>query len=167
MTYIIDGYNVLRRIFAGEFARSSLAEAREFLERKLRAFRQAQGRDCRVLLVFDGQAVAFESPRGEAGFRILFSRAPRTADDVILDLCRDLEGRGEVCVVTSDLRDIGHRVRGLRCRHLTAEEFSDLLEAGTRGAADPEVAERSRTPSSGEVDGWLRDFGLHPDEDEP
>ncbi len=128
MTYVIDGYNLLHRAYGGELRSGSLERAREFLIRKLAAFHDARRGECRILLVFDGSREVLAHGANIPGVHVLFSRAPRTADDVILDVCRDLDGKEELTVVTTDLGDIGYRISGLRCFHQTSEEFSRKME---------------------------------------
>ena len=46
-----------------------------------------------------------------------------------------MEGRGDVRIVTSDVRDIRSRLRGLRVSPCSSEEFAELLWEGIEDAA--------------------------------
>ena len=166
-TYIIDGYNLIRRL--GGTGGLSLEAQRDALEARLRAFRLASGPGTRILLVYDGGRGRVAPARHEKGFEIYFSKPPRQADDIVLDLARKHEGGPGVHVVTSDMMDIGGRVQGLRVRHLKAEEFAGVLagkldKPGRRStmdsAAEPEEECKPDSLSRDEVARWVREFGF-------
>ncbi len=171
-TYLIDGYNLLHRAYPDwlhdqSLVRGVLTRAREVLEARLKAFQADRKPTCRILLVFDGEGA--RGARRDAGrnFQVLFSRAPETADDLILLLCRQLEGREDVEVITSDLNDIASRLHGLRCRHTTSEEFARLLaNRAAKTGGGHRAGEKPSAVTDEELDGWLRDFDMHPDQDE-
>src|SRR5262245_28995795 len=123
--FVIDGYNLLLRGFQ-HLAGTDLRSAREKLQVRLREFQRRLGPDARFILIYDGAeelAAAF-APRGaDPELEIVFSIPPHTADDAIIETCRRLEGKAAVTVVTSDEKDIARRIRGLRLRHRTSEEF--------------------------------------------
>ena len=160
MTYILDGYNVLRHVLR-ETAVGDLAAQRFALEQRLRRFRAASGPGTRVFIVYDGERGIPAPARLEKGFEVLFSKPPRQADDLVLELARRLEGEPEVCVVTSDLIDIARRLRGLRLEHLTSQAFAARLERKLGPGRAPEpTAEKPAAPTAGEVDEWVRLFGF-------
>ena len=169
--FVIDGYNLLHRAFHGQLERFELEKARELLQGRLRSFLASRKRDCRIVLVFDGARDSFGSSVREQSFHVVFSRPPETADDVVLGVCRQLEGNEDVCVVTSDFKDIGYRIRGLQCRHMTSEEFAETLDRAAdskRSAnASPTLdGEKPKGVAGHDVDDWLREFGMHPEEDD-
>ncbi|MEM7233377.1 MAG: NYN domain-containing protein [Planctomycetota bacterium] len=172
-TYLVDGYNLMHRSYREFLSNASLEEARDRLIAELTRFQHHAG-GTHVILVFDGRSGMPGARVGKTAFQVLFSRGPQTADDVILDLCRKMEGRGgRVVVVTSDLQDIGFRISGLSCEHQTSEEFARdvgrVAETSARGggrrAPTSGEAEKPTRSSQKETDEWLREFGLHPDED--
>jgi predicted RNA-binding protein with PIN domain len=168
-TFIIDGYNLLRRVFAS-WEGGEIGRGREKLEVRLREFRRSAGPEIRIVLVYDGVAGAsadFGAPRSDPGFRVIFSLPPSTADDAVLAECRRLSGQGPITVVTSDLKDIARGMRGLRARHMTSEDFADLLDAAlARPPTPPEQQpkpRRSEKPEPeemppGEVAEWVKVF---------
>ena len=178
-TFIVDAYNLIRRLVPGETLERSLGEARATLESKLRTFRRAHGRGTRIILVYDGSAGAPPEREGEPGFEVRFSRPPRKADDVVLDLARRLEGEGDVHVVSSDEHDIGRRIEGLRLRRLTAGDFAALVErriagsagrsagggagGGAGGRAGGEEPRKPRAVSPEEARAWVEEFGFGDD----
>jgi predicted RNA-binding protein with PIN domain len=141
--FIIDGYNLLLRGFP-HLAGADLQSARESLQVRLREFRKVLGPGTRFILVYDGAeelAAAF-APRGaDPEIEIIFSMPPHTADDAVIEMSRKLQGTAPLTVVTSDEKDIARRVRGLRLRHRTSEEFAEIID---------ETMSRSRSPRSGE-----------------
>jgi predicted RNA-binding protein with PIN domain len=164
-TFLIDGYNLLRRAFTFLDGRD-LPAARAQLEVRLREFQRTRGPGIRILIVFDGSHGIFEQPPRESrdpGFQIIYSNPPETADDVILRECR--RRPGTVTVVTSDRKDIGNRIPG---RWITSEEFAEILDeamrrpgrAGTGGARRPPLPEKPspQEVSPEEVEEWKRIF---------
>jgi hypothetical protein len=209
-TYVVDGYNVLRDLLSPAEQSCGLEVARAALEARLRWFIVASGRGTRVILVYDGKRGVARGGAGGGGvggtsvgdglrggsgeggvsgvgtLEVLFARPPRKADDLILEICRGIEGPGEIRLVTSDIADIAGRAGGLRLRHLRRDEFRDLLEKRLRrlGVASPGAAisdraspgaagqgapadltgargaEKPGAPTGREAREWLREFGL-------
>jgi predicted RNA-binding protein with PIN domain len=170
-TYIIDGYNLLRRAFASWEKKDEVGTGREKLEVRLREFRRSAGPEVRIVLIYDGVAGAsadIGGPRSDPGFRVLFSLPPSTADDAVLAECRRLSGaeEGPITVVTSDMKDIARAMRGLRARHMTSEDFADLLDAALArppAPPGPEKPRRGEKPepeemAPGEVARWIEAF---------
>src|SRR5260221_14704153 len=76
---------------------------------------------------------AASAPRGaEADLEVFFALRRGTADDAIIDACRKMEGTAPLTVVTSDEKDIASKVRGLRLRHWTSEEFAEIIDETMR-----------------------------------
>jgi len=168
-TYIIDGYNLLHRSFPELLVGDDLRTARESIEARVRSFQRARAATVQVELVWDGDAEARERRLGRGAFRVVFSRSPQSADDVILERCRELSGTRDVCVVTSDVRDIVVPTRALRVRHMTSEEFARDLDGSPKRAPGAGIqttsSDKPTRSSPREVDGWLHEFDLHPGED--
>lgn len=160
ITYIVDGYNLLPKLLSEEERSRGLEKARALLEARLRAFRSSAGGRVRFVLVYDGACGTPGSRAGDPGFEVRFAKPPRKADDAILELCRELEGSRAVCVVTSDVADIGGRIRGLRVSRASSEEFARDVIAALGRARAPEEEEKPRTPSPGEAESWVEEFGL-------
>jgi predicted RNA-binding protein with PIN domain len=133
MRWLVDGYNVIRRDpdLAGR-EEESLEAGRTALLRLLAAEARASQDDFTV--VFDGARVGGGSP--SAGrVQVLFSRPPRTADDELMRLARQL-GAG-AAVVTSD-RKVQDAARRAGCAVVTAERFLRELSTGEEPAFEPE-----------------------------
>ncbi len=169
-SFIIDAYNLIRRILSPAEASLNSEGSRHVLEARLRAFRQACGPGTRIFLVYDGELGLSAPARREKGFEVYFSKPPRKADDVVLDLAQRHEGERGIHVVTSDFSDIVHRLRGLRVKHLTSLEFSELLAQRLRSRERNEKSPRANNDeakpekiSSTEVDEWLKAFGFKDD----
>ncbi len=168
--YIIDAYNVIRLLLSPAEAGRGSEASRGALEARIRTFRNACGPGTRIYLVYDGDLGMPAPPRTEKGFEVYFSRPPRQADDVVLDLARKHEGEPGIHIVTSDFTDIGHRLHGLRVKHLTSREFADLVNrrVGRPGKGKrPERGEdadgdagKPKNLSRDEVDAWTREFGF-------
>jgi len=147
--FLIDGYNLvhcLARGRAGEAARDLvLSKIVEFCSRE----------NYRAWIVFDatggmkrreqrGPVDVYNVPQGQ------------TADEVILQALATCDDQMQYTVVSNDLKIIkaaekdGYKV-------LACEDF------GRRILTPPEAPEKGGLPSPGEVDYWMREFGLDDD----
>lgn len=158
--WVIDGYNLIRRnsrLSAIE-RRQGSAAARAFLEGELSRFRARKGRGHSVLVVYDGGSVSARN-RVTTGLQVLYSGKKENADQRLLDEVRRMEGRMTVNVVTSDLQDIGGRLRGLQVQLYHTDQFSrELWPAGAPDFED----EKPKAPKGREIDFWMQEFGEGP-----
>ncbi|MFV1957746.1 MAG: NYN domain-containing protein [bacterium] len=104
MRILVDGYNLIRRIPELALAdREDLERGRDALVDALSQYRSGRGH--KITVVFDGadsysQGGGVEKVRGIA---VIYSRHGRSADDVIISMCR--EGNADLLVTAdSDLR---------------------------------------------------------------
>lgn len=128
MRWVIDGYNVIRR---DPDLRAREAESLEAGRRALMhlvASLARQGAD-EFTVVFDG-ARRGAAPAAPGRVRVVFSRPPDTADDVVIRLAG--QWREGAVVVTSD-RTIQHAALRARCAVVAADEF---LARATRAPAE-------------------------------
>ena len=138
MRWLIDGYNVIRQdpALRGREA-ERLESGRAALLRLVAGIaRRLAGDDFTV--VFDGARVGGAGPP-PGRVRVVFSRPPESADDVLLRLARET-GTGGV-VVSSDRR-VQDGARRSGCTALSAPDFLDAAEApadpGPAGDVDDE-----------------------------
>jgi len=185
MLYLIDGYNLLFS-GAGRVPRGpeDLETAREELARLLARFHAAhRGRS---IVVFDCRKPFFlfglprRQRRGDVELR--FAGEDATADDVLRDLVREARDPQGTTLVTSD-REILDAARERGVRTVASRAFwAELTEeargtegagghrAGTKGRAPAPPADPAEHPgkrsgiSDGEVDYWMREFGIGKDE---
>ncbi|MBI1737379.1 MAG: NYN domain-containing protein [Candidatus Rokubacteria bacterium] len=123
MRWLLDGYNVIRRdpdLHGAEEA--GLAAARAALLRRVVDAERRSGDPFTV--VFDG--APGPGPASSPGrIEVVFSRPPRTADDVLMDLARRL--RDGAIVVTSDRR-VQDAARRAGAAAVASERFLAALE---------------------------------------
>jgi predicted RNA-binding protein with PIN domain len=150
---IVDGYNLLFREREASPG-ASLRDLREELVRRIDAARPA-GRD--ITIVFDGRPGPGVRSERPAGLRVLYSRSPRTADDLIVSLVEKAP-RGQTIVVTRD-RELARRVKAAGGRLGSPEELfrpprrRKPGRGGTRpGSGKPEP------PTGAALDEWERLF---------
>lgn len=163
-TYIIDGYNLLWKLLPEQMNPAGLQKSRQALERRLQEFISLEG-EAQALLVFDGEGQGTRLTKAQLGLRICFSPGGIPADEKVLDLAQEYSGRGEVYVITSDLKDIGRRLGGTRAVHITSESFKDRLEralnvTGDRDQLVSEEDEKPSAPKGDEIDTWLEEFDM-------
>jgi len=150
VTLIVDGYNVIHAV--PELERQldrSLEAAREGLVGLCREYRARRGDAGRVWVVFDGSA---EYPSGlhsdRGGVRVVFTQEGEEADERILRLVRDDQGRSEFLVVSNDTQ-IVNNARGLGARVISGPTFYRQ--------ARPARAPRSTPSATGERAGLSAD----------
>jgi predicted RNA-binding protein with PIN domain len=148
--FLIDGYNLLH-----SFAREKTGdEARGKLISLVEAY-CSQG-NYRARIVFDPTGgMKRNDQRGPVEIRNV--PQGRTADDEILEALHASDDRTQYTVVSNDLA-IVKAAQKRRFTVLPCEEFAKLIS--TRA----EAPEKGGLPPPGEVDYWMKEFGL---EDEP
>jgi predicted RNA-binding protein with PIN domain len=156
---LIDGYNLLHKdATLHSLARHSLEQAREALLDRLAAYRSG---DVSIVVVFDGREglSAGESPR-RPGVATRFSRPPRSADQVIVEMIASEPRRSSLLVVTSDVKDIGRCARAEGVRWISSEAFLRRLP-GKSGSRSPEAREEEKptAAAASEIEYWLKKFG--------
>jgi predicted RNA-binding protein with PIN domain len=145
--WLIDGYNVIRQdpALRGREA-ERLESGRAALLRLVAGIaRRLPGDDFTV--VFDGARAGGAGPT-PGRVRVVFSRPPESADDVLLRLARET-GTGGV-VVSSDRR-VQDGARRAGCTALSAPDFLDAAEAPADPAPAGDVDDESEddAPSRG------------------
>ena len=129
---LVDGYNI---IFAWpelrELAHVNIDAARDALAEILAEYREFHG--ISLILVFDAYKV--RGARGERehykGIDIIYTREAQTADAYIERAARDLQGKAEITVATSDaLEQV--IIYGAGARRQSAAELKEEVEATGR-----------------------------------
>ena len=171
--FLIDGYNLMHRGYGP--LRGDLESGRRALEKRLGRFLQLCA-DARILLVYDGvqgvnpTAVSGRSPPVYERLAWVYSEAPESADDRILQESARLASGTPLTVVTSDRKDIVRNL-GRSVKALSSEEFmmlvEDTLTTGEQiprtrsGDSDDDGREKAEKPegvSASELDEWLAIF---------
>jgi len=155
---LIDGYNLIHkdeRLLS--LSRSSLEQAREALVDLLAGYRSGE---VVIVVVFDGQPGTGPRTPARRGVRTVFSRAPRTADDLLLEMIAAERRRASLLVVTSDVKDIGRAARAEGARWISSEAFLRRLApaAKRRTARVAGARDKPEAVDAAEVDYWLRKF---------
>ena len=162
---VVDGYNIIHKLYGAEARRGVMAELRVRLEAALSAYRKAVRRH--VTVVYDGGAGA-GGHSSSGAIEVVFSGSDRTADQRIVELVRALKARaGLVTVVTSD-REIRRHVVAWGAACTSSESFISELEGlGITGRTVGSLPTRSAPPSrktgsqplgDDEVARWLKLF---------
>ena len=148
--FLIDGYNLLH-----SFARAKSGdEARSGLIALIQAWSEQGGYRARI--VFDPTG---GMKRNEVRGAIEIRNVPQgvTADEEILAALGSTGDRTQYTVVSNDLAIV--KAAGKRgFTVIPCEEFARMI------SARPEGPEKADTASPGEVDYWMKEFGL---EDQP
>lgn len=153
--FIIDGYNLIRRIPALHRSGPSLEYQRRALITRLSAFRVRTRATC--IVVFDGTVEAGHTTSSTSGIQVVFSRKPSSADDLIKRLVDQEKNKGHVTVVTSD-NEIMWYAKASGCTAQSAEAFHERLTADDsmdrpEVKSDPNLSQR-------EIDVWKKLFDI-------
>jgi predicted RNA-binding protein with PIN domain len=133
MLWLIDGYNVIRRdADLSTLERRSLEDGRAALLGLVARAAAASADD--FVVVFDGVR-ATAAPASARRVRVVFSRPPDKADDVLVRLARQ-RGPGAT-VVTSD-RTVQDAARRGRAAAVSAERFLARLTESPPAESEPE-----------------------------
>ncbi|MBU1356650.1 MAG: NYN domain-containing protein [Candidatus Edwardsbacteria bacterium] len=152
-TIIIDGYNLA---FASDRIRPALLKdkqkGRELLVELLAGYKKTFGYD--ITVVFDGADGHTDKCSAKRGIRIVFSRPPQNADQVIKNKVEIQKKSKTITVVTSD-RGIVNYVKGRRVETVGSKTFLDRMEQElARRGADKEK------PGRIDVKEWMEYFGF-------
>lgn len=118
----------------------------------------------RIVVVCDGQikpGLAAKSPVPQV--ELIYSGSQKSADDVIIELTAAYSAPRRLYVVTND-REIRKAVKRRRAQTLSTGAFIRALSASRpAGSAPSPVARHSPSLPPGEVDHWLKEFGIDPE----
>jgi predicted RNA-binding protein with PIN domain len=155
MNYIIDGYNLGFKISTIEpvlkRGQTDLAikQISQYVKNKLSTQRG------RVIIVFDGRDFHGKAISQLAGIKLIFSRKPQTADDIIRKFIRETTQVENWTVVSSDneirftAQDHGAKV--LKSSEFTGKSFSK----GKRGKPIPN---NKTNPENVDIEYWQKLF---------
>jgi hypothetical protein len=156
MHYVVDTYNLLH-------AAAPLGGAvAELSVRKLCQFIAAAPGKFKATLVLDGRAKPDEpSPNEFPDIPLVYSGAGVTADAVIAQLVERAASRKKLVVVSNDRAVAGHARRHYAAAIGCDEFIRRLTQYNARAAAPALPAKKvTGTPTTGESDHWMKEFGL-------
>ena len=160
MSYLIDGNNVMAQRVGWH---RDKGKARRRLMDELARF--ALARRVRVAVVFDGAPEEFfRDGASYKGVRVFYAERGSNADARIKQLVEHSRERRTLIVVTSD-RALAYYGRRCGAQVLRSGEFRrKMLEA----AADDSNQAPDEPPVEGELNEWMRYFGVsHEDDEKP
>jgi hypothetical protein len=154
MKYIIDGYNMIRKIDAlrAQDAKS-LEKGRQALIHLLSRFRM--NTKAEITVVFDGQKTSLSS---QSGIHIRFSSLPGKADEMIKKLVDQNDKAREITVVSSD-QEIMRYAKGCGCKVERSEKFYAAIGRTANTTTVKDLEEKNDPQlSSKEIDEWKKLF---------
>ena len=158
MPYLIDGNNVMAQRAGWH---SDKQKARRGLMDELAGF--AQNRNVRVSVVFDGAPEKhFGDGASYKGIRVFYSERGSNADERIKQLVESERQRRTLIVVTSD-RQLADYVRRCGAPVVRSGDFRRKMDDA---AAESRGQDQDEPPIDGEMDGWMRYFGVSPEDDD-
>jgi predicted RNA-binding protein with PIN domain len=161
MSYLVDGNNVMAQRVGRH---KDKAGARRALMDELARFAEAKG--VRVDVVFDGAPEKhFADGASYRGVRVFYAERGSNADERIKGMVEEERERRTLLVVTSD-RALSNYVRRCGARVLRAGEFRRRMADALAEEERAFEGEAGKDVAAGEVDGWMRYFGVGPEDEE-
>jgi predicted RNA-binding protein with PIN domain len=161
MPYLVDGNNVMAQRVGWH---RDKPKARRRLMDELAQF--AQVKRVRVTVVFDGAPEQhFADGASYKGVRVFYSQRGSNADERIKQMVESERERRTLIVVTSD-RALADYVRGCGAQVLRSGEFRKKMEEAAASAADRARPSGDEPSVKGELNQWMRYFGVAPEDDE-
>ena len=158
MPYLVDGNNVMAQRVGWH---RDKPRARRGLMEELARF--ARARRVSVSVVFDGAPEEFFADGSSyKGVRVFYSERGSNADERIKRMVEETRGRRTLVVVTSD-RGLADYVRRCGAQVVRSGEFRRRME---EAVAEVGGAREGEPSVEGELDEWMRYFGVAPGEDE-
>lgn len=159
--FIIDGYNLLHKLFPGKQQRT-LRERREEAESLLLGFQQSAR--VKVTVVYDGQQ-SRGSFREDGALNRVFTSQGHSADEWIIDYLKSLGSRSRMFTIVSSDRFICRHATAYGALHMLSEHFIERLFS--MNEEDSKRGESGKTRkkfgsdrlSQNEVNHWLALFG--------
>jgi predicted RNA-binding protein with PIN domain len=152
--FIVDGYNVIRRIdiLRAKF-NVSAEKGREALVIQLANWRHHSKSD--VVVVFDGDSSS--SVDSKSGIRIVFSKSHHSADDVIKKLVDNDKSRFAMTVVSSDTA-VTRYAKSSGCAVMSSEAFHKKVSDVRNSEVEESEEKNDPQLSSKEIAQWLDMF---------
>jgi predicted RNA-binding protein with PIN domain len=161
MAYLVDGNNVMAQRVGWHRDKPA---ARRALMDELARF--AEVKRVRVSVVFDGAPEKhFGDGASYRGVRVFYAERGSNADERIKGLVEAARERRTLLVVTSD-RALADYVRRCGAQILRAGEFRRRMEQTLSQAEGEREEDGGAGVGRGEVGGWMRYFGVGPEDDE-
>jgi predicted RNA-binding protein with PIN domain len=157
--YIVDGYNVVRRVtrFRTEERLHGLEAGRVALLDCISS--SGLLRNKRVILIFDGAEGTPTSRLSLRGIEVRFSRPPQNADQAILSDLRSRTDTSIVAVVTGDL-DLVWETRKLGAQVIDPFDWIRSVSPDSQAMTGSGIEETDKPESTAEeTKKWLRIFG--------
>ncbi|MBN2424890.1 MAG: NYN domain-containing protein [Calditrichaceae bacterium] len=154
--YIIDGYNVgfADNTIAGWISRGDIDRAIQMIINKIESI--IPDNISKIILVLDGKHGYYNKNFNTYRIKVIFSRKPETADDIIRSVIRH-EKKPEDWIVVSSDSEIKNTAQDMRAQSLNASEF---LRSGKKKSKDltKQEPEIKYDPEMNDLNYWLEQF---------
>jgi len=155
---IVDGYNIIHGIPGlRRYLDVSLERARDELIALVKAYQL--NKKVNVTLVFDGQPSQLSATESRGRFKVMFSKSPGTADEVIERIVRRHAHPRSTTVVTDDA-ELARFVRSYQAQVWSTDEFYTMLTKRRRCAKKNGIYDKFENEmTEEELAEWMQLFG--------
>lgn len=161
MSYLVDGNNVMAQRVG--WHRDKPGARRRLLDELARF---ALVRKVTVEVVFDGAPERhFADGAKYRGVRVFYAERGSDADERVKRLVEEARERRTLLVVTSD-RQLADYVRRCGAQVIRSGDFRRRVEETLAEAVDATDPDAAKGVADDEMDGWMRYFGVAPEDDE-
>ncbi|KAA3614108.1 MAG: hypothetical protein D8M58_18105 [Calditrichaeota bacterium] len=154
MNYIIDGFNLGFKIdhIAQNIKKGQTDLAIKQIIRFVLSKIKSPGKK---IIVFDGREQSGQSHQQMAGIKLIFSRKPQTADDIIRDFIRKTKNIENWFVVSSD-NEIIFTAQDLGAKAIKSDQF--LKQSAAAKKNKTHIQDKKSNPENVDVDYWKKLF---------
>lgn len=155
---IIDGYNVIHLVddYKNKL-KVNLETARDALVRDLQNYKA--NKNVEIVVVFDssGEVLPPFPPIDQGNIKVIFSKTPRTADHVLMDIIRFEKRKKRLTVVTNDREIMAFaQTSGSHC--ISPQTLVERLKTPTQELDLQNKFEGDLSPE--EIQKWKKIFGI-------
>jgi predicted RNA-binding protein with PIN domain len=155
LNYIIDGFNLAFKItnIAPKLRKGQIDLAIKQLTQFVKS--RIKNSKSKIIIVFDGRDNHGQSVTQLAGIKLLFSRKPQTADDIIRDFIRKTQNIEKWYVVSSD-NEIIFTAQDHGAKAMKSDDF--LKQTFTAKKNKNPISHEKSNPENIDVEYWRKLF---------
>jgi len=162
MNYIIDGYNLAFKI--APIAQTIKSGNTDKAIRQLTNYvsQKLNSKNTRIIIVFDGKHNDGNNTITVPGAKLMFSKKPQTADDIIRNFVRTTNNIKLWTIVSSD-NEIIYTAQDHGAQTLKSHDF---IRITSKKKTTPMDSKEKNNPQNVDIDYWKKMFDAPLEEDE-
>jgi predicted RNA-binding protein with PIN domain len=147
MPYLIDGHNLIGKM--PDVSLQDIDDESDLINKLNRYFQYVRKK---AIVFFDRGSLLGKSKFGSAFLEVRFIRAPKTADEAIIQKLVDMKGNARNFSVVSSDRWVAGKARQAGARTISSEEFVLILRENSK------QAKMNHQDHENDTEYWLKTF---------